>query len=384
MQWIQRAAKQALRGGVISLALWGATAAHASVSYRVTNIGEPFVDQATWATGINNLGQVVGRSMNDGPFLWTPGSGFQSIGYLPGGTSGEALGVNDLGQVVGYNWMPDGSQQAFVWSASTGIQRIADLPGSVGQTHAIAINNAGQVVGYSSTSHGDQPFIWSAATGTQVLSGFGGSTTPVGRAQGINSAGQVVGWSQTDNRIPHGFVWTADGGMQDIGLPATNDLGYLFIANGINSSGQIIGTGGWGGGYGSRPFLYTPDGTMTSLEMLANEGTTLTGNAINDAGTVVGTSDARNGSGRHYAFVWTPDGGMQKLDALVDPNDPLLPGLALSEAVAINNAGQIVGQAAYGLGYYRTFLLTPVPEPSSALLLALGLGVVAFLRRQPR
>jgi probable HAF family extracellular repeat protein len=41
---------------------------------------------------------------------------------------------------------------------------------------------------------------------------------------------------------------------------------------------------------------------------------------INDAGHVVGSATVRGGD---HAFLWTPAGGMQDLNALIDPLDPL-------------------------------------------------------------
>jgi probable HAF family extracellular repeat protein len=88
--------------------------------------------------------------------------------------------------------------------------------------------------------------------------------------------------------------------------------------------------------------------------------------AINARGEVVGNS----GQGHHSrAFLWTRDRGMQDLNALIRATTPL----ALQEAVAINDQGQIV---AVGIAHehahhdpdrhgrafpVRVFLLVPGP-----------------------
>jgi probable HAF family extracellular repeat protein len=63
---------------------------------------------SSYATGINNLGEVVGYSGGGGlesAFLWTSSNGGQSLGTL-GGSLSIALAINDTGQVVGYSTLP--------------------------------------------------------------------------------------------------------------------------------------------------------------------------------------------------------------------------------------------------------------------------------------
>jgi len=116
------------------------------------------------------------------------------------------------------------------------------------------------------------------------------------RALGINDSGQVVGGS-TDGNNDRAFLWSSGSGMQDLGaLPGSGG----GIANGINNSGQVVGTSS------GRAFLWS-SGVMTDLNTLP---------AVSAAG-------------------WS-----------------------LTEALAINNAGQIVGRGVHQ-GLQRAFLLTP-------------------------
>jgi probable HAF family extracellular repeat protein len=77
------------------------------------------------------------------------------------------------------------------------------------------------------------------------------------------------------------------------------------------------------------------------------------------------------------AFVYTPGSGFKLLNNVIPPNS----GWTLTEATAINNAGEIVGFGTNPQGNTDAFLLTPLPEPASDVLLLAAAG--ALLRRRP-
>ncbi|NIR03362.1 MAG: PEP-CTERM sorting domain-containing protein, partial [Gemmatimonadales bacterium] len=89
---------------------------------------------------------------------------------------------------------------------------------------------------------------------------------------------------------------------------------------------------------------------------------------INDSGQVVGWSKLSDTNFR--ALLWDADGGMSDLNDLLDGSAT---GWTLASAEGINNLGQIAGVGFHD-GQVRAFLLTPVPEPSSALAVLYGLG----------
>lgn len=165
-------------------------------------------------------------------------------------------------------------------------------------------------------------------------------------AGSINRSGQVVGYSETKctdgNYEPHAILVTAPGPMQDLGTLAGGMAiadGYISGANGINSSGQVVG---WSaailpdGAFTQHAFFKTATGTMLDLGTLG--GSTAAATAINNSGQVVGWSAAilPGGAVEQHAFLWTAPGGLRDLGTLGGD----------SWAYGINGSGQVVGAAA--------------------------------------
>ena len=207
---------------------------------------------------------------------------------------------------------------------------------------------------------------------------------PSRQSSGGKGVGQVVGTSATKADI--GYI---DLGTDNLELlrnngtyhafrtapnqainPATDDLGTLggssSTANGINNSGQVVGTSNTKmGNY--HAFLTAPNQAInpTTDDLGTLGGRFSTATAINNLGQVVGSS----GTG---AFLYT-NGKLNDLNSLVAPNS--FGGFSsLDIATAINDKGQIVGEGTFPDGNSYPFLATPnaVPEASS------GLGILAF------
>jgi uncharacterized membrane protein len=104
------------------------------------NISPPGTNVYVYATGINNLGRVVGWTDDNG-FAYSQGS-FRTIAF-PGAARTQAHGISDNGVIIG--WYATGS---FVYGFSliNGSYTSFGYPGAKG-TFPLGINASGQVVG---------------------------------------------------------------------------------------------------------------------------------------------------------------------------------------------------------------------------------------------
>lgn len=325
----------------------------AAQSYTITDIGA--AGATTYGNGINNLGQVIGQSLQglgSSEFLYTNGA----MQNLPG--FHNAININDAGQIVG-STVVSGADHAALYSNGT-LQDLGTLGGSF--SVANGINGLGQIVGVADNTAGIQhAFVYSNGS-MQDLGTLGGSTSA---AYGINNSGQITGSAALATAGGDAFLYS-NGKMLDLG-----NLGMVGSeGTAINATGQVTGWSRVNANGDTHAFLYA-NGTMHDLGTLG--GTYSEAYDINEAGQVVGFSSLSGTEGpTDRAFLYS-NGTMQNLNSLIDPNS----GWVLHAAMGINDAGQIVGNGLLQGEGERAFLLTPTtPEPGAcalALVAALGL-----------
>jgi probable HAF family extracellular repeat protein len=316
-------------------------------SYSITDLGT-FGGTLSYASGINNLGQVTGLAYIQcncisHPFIWSDGI-LHDLG-----NGGQGLGINDLAQVVGYN---GSTGHPFLWSRPAGM---IDLPLS-GIAHHI--NERAEVVGETfAPPHG---FFWDDGQIVDVgaFSANGGSV-----AASISNRGEVVGQASGDT-FTHAFVWTEAGGMQDLGS-FDGTPGGTSGASAINDLGQIVSSS-YSEAFGTTHAAYF---TAHGVVDLGTLGGFSDAHALNNLGQVVGDSFGAFGD---HEFLTNLDGGpMVDLNALL-PADSGWSNLFTADG--INDAGQIVGTGQLpGVNIIHAYLLTPDTSPG----VIMGLGAAA-------
>ena len=214
----------------------------------------------TMAEDINDFDQVVGRSlvgMEMQAFLWENGV-MTDLGTL-GGQNSYATAINNAGQIVGYSDSNpiEGVEHRQAFIREDGVMRCLVPDGGYSAAHDI--NESGVVVGQAVLSTSYAAFRWSEEEGMVELPG-----KPNGwhSAEAVNNLGQVVGYDLFSN---HALTWI-DGELIDL-AELVADTGWLLTqAYDVNDSGWITGTGGNPDGFTHAYMMRLPEpGTITML-----------------------------------------------------------------------------------------------------------------------
>ncbi len=336
------------------------------VSYEIVDLGvlgtKTYAE--SYATAINNLGQVVGYSYfpNDSPFTYRHAFLYENgqMSDLTPNTiaSSDAQDINDSGQIVGH---VDG--RAVIYQ--DGIIKDIGTLRPYGKTQATGINNYGQVTGWTSGDaiNNYHAFLYENGTMTDLDTLRPDQNSYESYGQAINDQGHIVGDSSAT--WGNGFIYE-DGNMEALLLP------YSW-ARDINNSGEIVGFARDTYNSLNQAFIFS-DETFSTLTGL--NAKTSYANALNEHGAAVGHYYLE-GISHSLAFLY--DGNnMLDLNDLIANDDWLL-----LSAADINENGQIVGNGLIN-GQTHAFLMTPVPEPSTLLLAGVGIFVLIFFRwRKP-
>src|SRR5437879_5195031 len=168
---------------------------------------------SSYATGVNNRGQVVGWAENgihdptcDPSFqilqfraaMWELNGTMHELPPLPGDSTSAATAINDLGEVVGISGDCGiavggvSAKHAVLWQNGVPID-LGNIGGDAWNTPT-AINNQGTIVGFANTAPGTartfEAFIWTQAGGMKSLGKIAGDLRST--ANGINEKGQIT------------------------------------------------------------------------------------------------------------------------------------------------------------------------------------------------
>ncbi len=326
-------------------------------------------------TMLNNSGQLAGVDMSGSNYIYTDANGLglhtvtTPTGFTPNISMTGYLSINNLGQVAGAYVAMDGNAIKGFYTTTSGtvVSAMANgqpLPGISG------INDKWQMVGFGfgggtpKTSQGGASWQPIDALTGDVGNGNGYWVT------GINNQGQMSGiaWKSTQDAATRFFA-SADGGTivePSNALNGAYDVNWDLVSKNLNDKGQLVGTYVDADGY-NRVYLTGPNGTgMTTLVGLSNAF------GLNNAGQVAGFGMDANGN--QVAMITGNNGqGAIDLNTLYS-----IPGESFISAQGINDAGQVLAYTVHGYEY----LLTPVPEASTSMLMLLGLSGLALARRR--
>lgn len=261
---------------------------------------------------------------------WTSATGLIDLGslYSDINRSTRANAVNEDGSII-VGWQDfNGPWKSAVWRKDANGDYLpneyllidpngdpTDEFNQLGEARAISADG-NWIGGQGDYANNNEPWLWSETTGYMSLGTLAANGT--GYVTGINRDGTIaVGFFQVgpfDPNIP--FIWTVNGGIQNLNTFVTDVLGFdmaaspVFNANAISPNGKYIA--GWGydptiGQFGDlftfRLQLPTAPTNDSCVDAIALECGDLVTNS-----TIFGTDTGGNGSPDVF-YSYTGNGG---------------------------------------------------------------------------
>lgn len=320
--------------------------------YEIIDLGVLPNETSSIATALNNLGQVVGYSGDNG-FLWSGGEMVKIPDFASNTNKTRPQDINNSGVVVGLDWTGD-RYRAIMFDSVSGISTGLPTPqGSYLRSKYVrAINDSGDYVGTarsSRTNNDDIHYVKYHDLSRIDFREKGGGFIDINNQRKVLRIRAYAGgyiWDESDtlvfiSRLPNrGFAWPVK----------------------FNDFDEVVGYANDWSQPNLRPFFWSE--STGSLDLAGNREGIGKANSINNLSHVVGYFDDK-------ATLWVQNQLFYLNDLIPDSS-----GWELTEAIDINDYSVIVGRGVIN-DQIQAFLLQPsgftaakefIPERSPIVL----------------